>query len=181
VVKINQQNFDVLQIIEVPTGQEIVVTAEGKGEVIGQIVSRFNIPEAEEPEAEILKVSVDYDATQVEVDDLVGVSVNVSFNPPVPMEAGMTVLDISVPTGFAPVTETIDALVEEEPVIKRYDIAGRKVIFYIENLQPGDNLSFEFKVRALYPVKAKGGVSQAYSYYKPEIRAETLGKDMTVR
>jgi hypothetical protein len=36
-------------------------------------------------------------------------------------------------------------------------------------------------VKALYPVKAKGVVSQAYSYYKPEIRGETLGKEVTVR
>ena len=42
-------------------------------------------------------------------------------------------------------------------------------------------LPLNFKVKALYPVKAKGVVSQAYSYYKPEIRGETLGQEVTVR
>jgi CD109 antigen len=179
-VRITQQNFDVLQMIEVPIGQQIEISAAGKGEVIGQVVERFNLPEAEKGD-EILKVTVDYDVTQVEVDDLVTVSVKLEFNPPIPMEAGMVVLDVSVPTGFTPVTETIAQVLEKEKRIKRYEVAGRKVIFYIENMKPGDKLAFSFKVKALYPVKAKGVTSQAYSYYKPEIRGETLSKDITVR
>ncbi len=179
-VRITQQNFDVLQMIEVPIGQQIEISAAGKGEVIGQVVERFNLPEAEKGD-EILKVTVDYDVTQVEVDDLVTVSVELEFNPPIPMEAGMVVLDVSVPTGFTPVTETIAQVLEKEKRIKRYEVAGRKVIFYIENMQPGDKLAFSFKVKALYPVKAKGVTSQAYSYYKPEIRGETLSQDITVR
>jgi CD109 antigen len=179
-VRITQQNFDVLQMIEVPIGKQIEISATGKGEVIGQVVERFNLPEAEEGD-EILKVTVDYDVTQVEVDDLVTVSVKLEFNPPIPMEAGMVVLDVSVPTGFTPVTETIAQVLEKEKRIKRYEVAGRKVIFYIENMKPGDKLAFSFQVKALYPVKAKGVTSQAYSYYKPEIRGETLSKDITVR
>jgi CD109 antigen len=179
-VRITQQNFDVLQMIEIPIGQQIEISAAGKGEVIGQVVERFNLPQAEKGD-EILKVTVDYDVTQVEVDDLVTVSAKLEFNPPVPMEAGMVVLDVSVPTGFTPVTETIAQVLEKEKSIKRYEVAGRKVIFYIENMQPGDKLAFSFKVKALYPVKAKGVTSQAYSYYKPEIRGETLSQALTVR
>ena len=93
----------------------------------------------------------------------------------------MVVLDISVPTGFEPVVESIVRVVEREDQIKRYDIAGRKVIFYIENMLPGESLSFDFKAKAMYPVKAKGVTSKAYSYYKPEISGETLGTEVTIR
>ena len=96
------------------------------------------------------------------------------------MEAGMTVLDISIPTGFVAVTDTIAELVERNDNFKRYEIAGRKVIFYIENLLPGDTLDFSFKAQAVYPVKAKGVSSQVYFYYQPEITGETLGSDITV-
>ncbi len=123
---------------------------------------------------------MDYDATQVEVNDLVTVAVAVEFNPPQPMEAGMVVVDISVPTGFAPVTESIDRILATEKRIKRYEIAGRKVIFYIENMLPGDRVNFSFEVIALYPVKAKGVSSEVYSYYKPDIRGESLGGEITV-
>jgi hypothetical protein len=45
---------------------------------------------------------------------------------------------------------------------------------------PGDRVSFEFQVKALYPVKAKSVTSQAYSYYKPEIKGETLSQELSV-
>ena len=178
-LRIRQDNFDVLQVVEVPINQEIDINVGGKGEAIAQVVKRFNLPRAEEEE-EILKVSVDYDVTQVEVNDLVKVSVELEFNPPIDIEAGMVVLDVSVPTGFAPVTESIVEVVDREDNIKRYEVAGRKVIFYIENMFPGDKVSFDFQVKALYPVKAKSVSSQAYSYYKPEIRGETLSQELTV-
>jgi CD109 antigen len=92
----------------------------------------------------------------------------------------MTVVDISVPTGFSPVTESIEKAVAQDQNIKRYDIAGRKVIFYIEDMSPGDRITFGFEVQALYPVKAKGVTSQAYSYYQPEISTKVLGLDMTI-
>jgi CD109 antigen len=179
-LRIKQDNFDVLQIVEVPVNEEIEITVEGKGEAIAQVVKRFNMPEAEEVETEILKVNVDYDVTQVEVNDLVTVSVDLEFNPPIQMEAGMVVLDVSVPTGFAPVTESVAEVVERNDNIKRYETAGRKVIFYIENMFPGDKISFEFQVKALYPVKAKSVSSEAYSYYQPEIRGETLSQELSV-
>jgi len=45
---------------------------------------------------------------------------------------------------------------------------------------PGDEISFSFDVKALYPVKAKGVASQAYSYYNPDIKAETLSAGIVV-
>ena len=82
--------------------------------------------------------------------------------------------------GFTAVADTITAVVEQEAKIKRYEIAGRKVIFYIENMLPGESISWQFQVKAAYPVKAKGVSSQVYSYYQPDIRGETLGVNVTV-
>jgi CD109 antigen len=179
-LEVTQENFDVLQIVEVPINQQIEIATTGQGEAIGQVVRRFNLPQVE-TEQQIMNIDVDYDTTQVEVNDLVNVSVSIEFNPPEPMETGMVIIDISVPTGFAPVTETLDRLLEREARIKRYEIAGRKVIFYIENMFAGDKISFGFQVVALHPVKAKAVSSQAYSYYKPELKGETLGQEIVVR
>jgi CD109 antigen len=180
-LRITAQNFDVLQIVEVTPGRPVEVGAQGKGDVIGQVVTRFNEPAATEIQDQIMKMDVDYDVTEVSVNDLVNVSVGLEFRPPEPMEAGMVVVDVSVPTGFAPVAATIAEALIKEPRLKRYDIAGRKVIFYVENMKPGDRVSFRFQVQAQYPVKARGVASQVYSYYQPEIRGETLGADVTVR
>ena len=125
-------------------------------------------------------ITVDYGTDHVDVDDLITVSASVTFTPPVPVEAGMVVLDVAVPTGFEPVRETVAALIEENDSLKRFDIAGRKVVLYIEDMKPGETVSVEFQARAKYPVRAKEVVSQVYSYYRPEYRGETLGGAMTV-
>ncbi len=153
---------------------------DGDGKAVGQVVRRFNLPDVEPVETEILAIEVDYDTTEVEVDDTITVSARLTFNPPQPSEAGMIVMDISIPTGFAAVSETLDKAVERDKRLKRYEVAGRKVIFYIENLHQGESVSLEFEARALYPVKAKAVASRAYAYYSPELRDETLGLDVTV-
>jgi len=184
-VTISQDNFDVLQIVEVPVDEDIDISVEGEGEAIAQVVTRYNLPEVEETGENVFDISVEYDTTEVEVNDIVEVSVEVEFNPPLLIEGGkvkaeMVVLDISVPTGFAPVTETVAEVVEDAENIKRYEVAGRKVIFYIEDMMAGDSLSFSFDVRAQYPVKAKGVASHAYNYYQPEQNGETLSVEMVV-
>ena len=97
-----------------------------------------------------------------------------------PMQAGMVVQDIAVPTGFSPEGDTLAAVAKAQPKVKRYDVAGRKVIFYLEDMAPGETLAFQFKARALYPVKAQGVASQAYSYYQPDLSGETLGPAVAV-
>jgi CD109 antigen len=93
----------------------------------------------------------------------------------------MIVVDVSIPTGFEPVTDSITAITQKMANIKRYDVAGRKVIFYVENMKPGEKLAFAFQVKALYPVKAKGVSSIAYSYYKPDVKGEFLGPAVTIK
>ncbi len=178
--RITSANFDVLQMVELPANQSVIVTAKGKGEVMAQVVRRYNIPAPDDLEP-VIKIGVKYDTTDVAVNDLVKVLVDLSFNPAQQVESGMLVVDISVPTGFAADTPSIEALVKSQPLIKRYDISGRKVIFYIDNLKAGAKLSFSFKVLAQYPVKAKGAPSLAYSYYQPEFKGESLGVDMTIK
>jgi len=179
-LKINAQNFDILQVVELPQNADVEIAIKGKGEAVGQIVQRYNLPQVDTDQAQVLKIDVSYNADQVAVNDEVKVSVNLSFNPPEPVEAGMVVVDVAVPTGFVPVKASIDQIVSKMDNIKRYDIAGRKVIFYVENMQPGEKVSFNFQIKAQYPVKAKGAASQAYSYYKPDLSGESLGRDIAV-
>ncbi|MGA9350821.1 MAG: alpha-2-macroglobulin family protein [Anaerolineae bacterium] len=176
---ISPENYDVLQLVELPVDEDVAISVEGEGQAVAQLVLRYNLPEAEKEE-ETFHISVDYDTHQVEVNDRIEIGVEVEFDPPVPIEAGMTVLDISVPTGFVPVEESIQEVVDAEPRMKRYDVAARKVIFYIEDMAPGDKLEFKFEALASYPVKAKGVTSQVYAYYKPEWKGETLSQPVVV-
>ena len=179
-VRIGPENADVLQTIQVPLGDAIAVTAEGKGDAVLQSVLRYNVPQRRTEIEDVFDITVDYGTDHVEVDDLITVTASVAFTPPSPIEAGMVVLDVAVPTGFEPVRETVAALVAENDNLKRFEVVGRKVILYIEDMLPGETVSFEFEARAKYPVRAKEVVSQVYSYYRPEHRGETLGGAMTV-
>ncbi|NLT36486.1 MAG: alpha-2-macroglobulin [Gaiellales bacterium] len=182
-VVIDPSNFDVTQVIQVPAGVPVRLEARGTGEAVVQGVLRYNLAQAEETR-NVFDISVDYATEQVEVNDTVDVNVAVRFTPPEAVKAGMTVLDVSVPTGFAPVTEALDALVgaagSAGSRITRYDVAGRKVIVYIEDMSPGEELAFIFQVRALYPVRAKEAASQVYAYYTPSWRGETLSAALSV-
>jgi CD109 antigen len=64
--------------------------------------------------------------------------------------------------------------------ISRYEIAGRKIILYVDDLRRGEELTFELQVLAQFPVKAIIPDSSAYSYYNPEIIAESRGQEIIV-
>lgn len=181
---INADNADVVQIVELPDGADLRISAAGSGRVVAQVVQRFNMPEVEPPPVEMFRIDVEYSADHVAVDDLIEVTARFAFTPPESPEpapdAGMVVLDVAVPTGFAPVIETVERLVENHERVKRYDVAGRKVILYLEDLPPGEELELRFDARARYPVRAQAVTSQAYAYYNPHWRAETLGGSVTV-
>lgn len=175
-VRIDAANADVTQIIETPRGEPVRIEATGSGEVIAQLVSRFNIPEVAQPRVDAFSIEVDYDATDVAVDDRIAITAAVRFTPPVPASAGMVVVDIAIPTGFAPAAETVAALVKNRPNIKRREIAGRKVIFYIEDMKPNETVRLTFAAIAQHPVRAQPVAS---AYYTPAWRAETLSAELT--
>jgi len=180
-VRVAPDNADVLQILDMPLNGPLSVDVQGKGQVVLQSVVRFNVPDPEKKSQSAFQIQVNYGVDQVEVNDLIHVSATVRFTPSEPMQAGMVVVDVAVPTGFAPVTDTLEALVKAQPKIKRYDVAGRKVIVYIEDMMPDEQVSFSFKAQALYPVKAQAVASQAYAYYRPELKGESLGGALVVR
>ena len=179
-VKIDSTNADVVQVLDAPIGEDIRIVAEGNGEVVAQVVYRFNRPEVEIQPIDIFIIDVDYSADHIEVDDLITVSAKVEFVPPVALEAGMVVLDIAVPTGFSPVVETVETLVNDNSKVKRFDVAGRKVVLYIEDMLPNESFEIQIDARALHPVRAQRVTSEVYSYYNPQWRAENLGERVTV-
>lgn len=184
-VEVNQENFDVVQIIEIPEGtSELKLEMEGTGDLNYQLVRRFNVILPDVIEQNEIELDVQYDSTDVAVNDIVTVDAHVKYNGIRGIggsitSSGMMIVDLAVPTGFSPVSSSLEAL-KEEALITRYEIAGRKVIIYIDDMQPGEELTLSMQVKALFPVKAIVSESKAYSYYNPEVVAESKGMDVTV-
>ncbi|MFC1930287.1 alpha-2-macroglobulin family protein [Chloroflexota bacterium] len=179
-IRLNSENADVLQLIEVPSSGQLNIRAEGKGDAVLQVVKRYNLPGVEKDEFQAFNINVDYDTSVVAVNDIVKVKADIEFNPPVPVKAEMVVLDISVPTGFAALSGSLDKIIDSSEKIQRYDISGRKVIFYIVDMSPGEKLSVSFDIKALFPVRAEGTATLAYSYYNPEQKGEVISKNIVV-
>jgi len=179
-VKVSPDNADVLQTIEASANGTLTTDVKGRGQAVLQVVRRFNVPDAQQQNQSVFQLQVDYGTAQVALNNQITVKASVKFTPPEPLKAGMVVLDVALPTGFAPVDASLVALSKQQPKLKRYDVAGRKVILYIEDMAPNDTLTLEFKAVALYPIKAQAVTSQAYSYYRPDWKGESLGGAMVV-
>jgi A-macroglobulin receptor. len=115
-------------------------------------------------EKEVITIDLAYDRTKLAVNDEVTVNVNVRLN-----EEGvvrMALIDLGVPPGFTVLSEDLSRLVEQG-VIARYELAGRQVIIYLENLAYGSPLAFSYRMRARFPLRAQTPPSSAYDYYNP--------------
>jgi len=175
---VDSSNFDVLQIAELPVGMDLQLSATGSGEARFQLVRRYNVLLADETIENNMALEVTYDANHVAVDDIVNVSVIVRYlgqaGP-----SGMMIVDVGVPTGFETVPESLEALVDAGS-ISRFEVAGRKVIFYVDSLASGEERTFQFQVKARFPVRAFIPDSRVYLYYDPEVRAEDAGEQIMV-
>jgi CD109 antigen len=178
-VRVDQANFDVLQIVEIPASvKEVTLSMSGKGDINYQLVKRFNVLLPDIPVVTDLEFDVEYDAANVAVNDIVDVHARVKYTGQAD-STGMLILDVAVPTGFTPVVSSLDDL-KQDRRISRYEIAGRKIILYVDDLLRGEELTFELQVLAQFPVKAIIPDSSAYSYYNPEIIAESRGQEIIV-
>ncbi|MBN1818256.1 MAG: hypothetical protein JW828_12930 [Sedimentisphaerales bacterium] len=175
----DETNFDVLQIAELPLTDSIELTATGTGEVRFQLVRRFHVLLDHDCIENGMNLEVTYDTKTVKVDDIVNVTATVHYIGP-DDQSGMMIIDVGVPTGFSVVPESLDALVEAE-LVSRTEVAGRKVILYIDGLSAGQQRTFPFQVKARFPVRAIVPDSSAYLYYKPQTRAEAKGDTVVVK
>jgi uncharacterized protein YfaS (alpha-2-macroglobulin family) len=134
-----------------------------------QVATRYYLPwdqVAATPQGqELLTIDVGYDRTQLAVNDEVRVDVGVRLN-----EAGvvrMALVDLGVPPGFTVLTEDLSRLAEKG-LIARYEVAGRQVIVYLEDFSSEAPLTFSYRMRARFPMRAQTPASMAYDYYNPQ-------------
>ncbi len=180
VVEIDAENADIVQVVSVPIGEDIQLVADGEGEAVVQVVHRFNLPEDLLQASEIFSLDVDYSPDSIKVGDLITVSATVDFEPPVELDAGMVILDVALPTGFSPVLETLDALVDDDPKVWRYDLPEGRVELYLQDLVANETFDVQFEAIAGHQVITKPTTSKVYSYYNPRWRTETLGPSVIV-
>ena len=176
---IDPDNSDVTRICELDAytqegDNSVTVNLDGEGSFLYQVVGVHYLPwDLLPPEPPgPLSIEVSYDRTSLAVDETVEVLVTVTYN--VPGErASMIMVDLGIPPGFDLIGEDLDDLVLDIPAITRYEIRGRQLSIYLDELAYGEPLSFSYHMRAKYPIEATAPESTVWAYYNPEQRAST--------
>jgi uncharacterized protein YfaS (alpha-2-macroglobulin family) len=124
-----------------------------------------------------LEIRVDYDKTQLRVNDTARATVALVNHMPRP--APMVIVDLPIPAGFAAVPDDFVSLATAGQIAK-YQLTPRTVVVYLRGLAPNQRLEFSYRLRALTPVKITVPGARAYEYYNPERQAFTPAVAMTV-
>jgi len=183
--KITRDDSDVLRQVDAKTlvkpGANIIeISFDGKGSPAYSISSVYYLPWSKvKPEPnDPISIKVDFDRTKLAENDIVTSSVSVKFNGT--GTAGMVILDLGTPPGFQVLTEDLDALVKKN-VFQKYNMTARQAIIYIEELKAGEEVKFDYRMKAKFPIKARVPKSSVYRYYNPEVRADSPPVEMVVK
>ena len=158
---------------------DVTIKFEGKGSTLYQIVGKHYLPWNKVPgegRGE-LEIKLDYDRTTLAKDDMVTAKVSVRNN--LPGKTSMVIVDLGLPPGFEVQTEDIANLVENG-TLQKYSLTGRQIICYLEKLDAGQVVSFSYRLKAKYPLKAQTPKSTVYYYYNPDRRADATPVEITV-
>jgi len=189
-LSIDPENFDVVQLVSFddvsPGGQnQVMIEVDGKGELMYQISGAYYLPwvdaiaQGETGEDELVSIKVDYDRTELHVDDTVQVDVRVELYKD--GRAEWALIDLGIPPGFSVKTEDLSALVNRYqdvpedyglPTVERFELTGRQVLVYIGGLSHGNPLSFSYRLQAKFPIVAQTPASSVYDYYNPDVNGE---------
>jgi dipeptidyl aminopeptidase/acylaminoacyl peptidase len=114
-------------------------------------------------------VKVTYDNANLFVGDELSVKVDITLNKDTNVQ--WAIVDLGVPPGFDVLSEDLDALVSQSSQlvtkVRRYELTGSQIILYLENLDY--KISFGYRLRAKFPLKAQVPPSSVYDYYNPEV------------
>ncbi len=178
-VTFDQDNAGVVQTIffdDVAPGQHTVnlKTSGQAPALLYQVTTAYYVPWKESPvptQTQALNIQVSYDRSALAVDDTIGVQAEVTFNQP--GAAQWVIVDLGVPPGFNVLTQDLDELIAQSASlkthIKRYEMAGRSVILYLENMT--GTIRFNYRMKARLAVKAQAPASAVYDYYNPDVRS----------
>jgi len=181
---ITGENADVVRQVDLSTelvaGEEqlVEVVFRGQGNLQYGIVAAHHEPWEEAPPPEgPLSISVSYDRTQLAVDDTVTVTVRIANNDEA--YADMVMVDLGIPPGFDLVHDDLRAL-QAAGVFSRYESTERQLLLYFTRIAPGPARTFQYRIVARDPIRAVAPASRIYSYYNPEVGAQSEPVDVEV-
>ena len=86
-----------------------------------------------------------------------------------PGSSNMAVLEVAIMTGYTPDVHTLDKLLDHRNLkLKRYDMEGRKIYFYFDEIRSGCVTCLSFEIIRKYKVEdGSTAPIRIYDYYEP--------------
>ncbi len=186
-INIDPANGDVVHSVIFNQGfsrsgtNEIQLEVEGGENLMYQVTTSYYLPwdalPAAPEVAEAVSIDLTYDRAELSVNDTVNVDVKIALKQEGMVK--MALIDLGVPPGFTVLSEDLARLVEQG-VISRYELTGRQIIIYLENLSSDQPVAFSYRLRARFPMRAQTPPSSAYDYYNPTQQTVKAPLEMVV-
>ncbi len=179
----NQFNKDVLWQVELSQGLAtdsnlVELSYSGIGALSYQIISTHYVPwEGTEEPTGALAIDVSYGTEQLHVDDTVTCTVTITNNDA--STKGMVLVTLGIPPGFDVVTQDLAEL-RSLGIISEYELTGKQIILYFNEIPAGEPLVFDYDLLALYPVKAETGSSEVSFYYNANDKDKDPSQEIEV-
>ncbi len=182
-LRFDTSNNDVVRYVDLKSetvkgANDVELSVDGDANLFYQLLGEYYLPWAENQTGQRkIEINVAYSTQTLRVNDMAWVDVEVRNNMGSPMS--MILMDVGIPPGFEVVSEDLDQE-KANGKIFRYDVLTRQVILYSRDLSATEPLKIKYRIRAVYPIKAKTPASQVYEYYNPEVRDVDNPKDVEV-
>lgn len=182
-LKVDKSNADVLQQVDLSpyikrAFTTVTLSASGDIKPVYQLTSEWYDPGKQyRLERSPFQLKVDYDKSTLLRNE--ALTARITLNASSGNTLNMVMVDIGVPPGFVPDSQTLQKAVERHAIAK-YQINSRQVTLYLTWLLPEQPFRLDLPMRAKYPVRAKIPPSDAYEYYTPSNRSEVGGGIVSV-
>ncbi|XP_042877953.1 alpha-2-macroglobulin-like isoform X5 [Penaeus japonicus] len=159
--KLLQQQVNLLSI-----PSNVILDMEGQGCALVQAVLRYNVPDATASDAFSLSVTTETSPDKKCITKKMKACASYLLPD---QKSNMAVMEFNLISGYIPHKADLKQIVGYGTgLIKRYEVDGSKVMFYIDEFSPED-LCVEFRViREIDVEDAKPGTIKVYDYYQPE-------------
>jgi uncharacterized protein YfaS (alpha-2-macroglobulin family) len=174
-LKLSPENNDllhqfVLKGIAAQKANSVQLKFEGTGGLAYQVVGRYFTPWEEKPMTEPLSIDVSYDRTRLAQNDIATEKVTIHNN--LKKTANMIMVDLGIPPGFDLLSEDLQVLQEKPPAtasgrLEKFSLTATQAILYFDGLSPKQSITFNVRLRAKYPIRARTFQSRIYEYYDP--------------
>ncbi len=192
-LRVTPEVYDVVQGLSLNTIGNglgtLTLAGSGTGEVLVQVTASWYLPwewvPASVPEETPLSIIVTYDRTALQVEDTVQVEVHVRLKEGL---VNAALIDLGLPPGFTLVADDLQQRIAQDeglPAgqtrITRYELTGRQLLVYLQDLQAGQEVTFSYRLKARFPLRATIPAARVYDYYNPTSAAELPPQTIEVR